>query len=254
MGLHWGVDSWNTADHMIRRRSVYDRVTEWAGREPEFWARYIGTRSGARGSPPLTLTEVSFLGARGCRILLIYNRAGGSAVSGDIDDGRHHARQAAAYAKGLGVTWGVRLYLNVEPQYRISQEFLQGWWQVIFDSPYAGMGGMYGNPTMRNITTSYSAAQTALPAQRPGSAGWLAATRYHWSSHPKIERGQRGTPPPAGPITIPFRPMPLPGAGASTPSVVWQYGFNVFWRTGAVHGLIDMNLANQQGFADMWVV
>ena len=252
---YWGVDSWNMADEPLgsRRRSLFEIVSRWAGESPKFWGRYIGKGDHTR-TPPLTRREVQFVFSESggdCKILVIYNGASPADVRGNAATGAGHAQLAVRWAEAIGVPSGVRIYLNIEPAWRPSAAFFQGWWTGMKTSRYAGMGGVYANPDFVTISAPYAEALEALsPADR------FCTTRYHWSTRPGV-----GTPRPSGLSAMAFRPRRLGNVRASLrrvmdqtpwndPTVLWQFARNC--RCGAGAPIVDLNLADQFGYRDLW--
>jgi hypothetical protein len=249
---YWGVNSWNRANQSIGRRTLWEIVyTYGRNSAPEFWGRYIGVGPHTR-TPVLTEAEAEFIFSESdhrCKILVIYNGAGGSQVAGNRQVGIERARDAASRAAGAGVPPGVRLYLDVEPQWRPSAEFFLGWWEGMASSAYASMGGVYANPDFSNIFRPYFAALRALSLHDR-----QFYTRYHWSTRPGLGCTQH-------PLQVKenFRPRRLgqrpdiavPGelADWNDPVVLWQYARSCL---GTGHGLVDLDIADSYGYADLW--
>ena len=252
--IEWGVNSWNRANLPIGGHTLYERVTEWAHRRPGFWGRYIG-RGSATTAPPLTPDEAGYLLHEGCRILVIYNAVGAAEIRGGYADGLAHANRALSAAKGISVPAGVRIYLDIEPEFQPSPDWLLGWWEGMKASPYAGTGGVYANPDMLNIVRPYGAALDALPL-----ADRTMQTRYHWSTRPSRD----GRPPPHELNDALFQPRRMgesrgedPGgiAGAfawNDPVVLWQSARECMTIGASTHGYVDLNYANEAGFHDLW--
>ncbi len=277
MTLYWGVDSsYHPADSPVRapRSSkpipLFDYVTQWAGRMPDFWGRYLNGNE-----IRLTPGEADFIfrqsGGR-CRILLVYTgiRDGHRERR---QDGVHAANQAIQRADALGVPSGVRIYADLEG-WRVGREWILGWWETMYQSRFAGSGGLYGRAAELPRRTRTGAREVPRPAAGSWAANaaaaedrfadWtapsasdlagqiLAGTRqksvtpYIWSNMPR----QMGDPP-AGQV-IPTAFGAIGPAGVLLEVAVWQYRLGCPLGTHAHHGLVDLDLATDRGYADMW--
>lgn len=250
--VYWGVNSWNRADTVIHGRSLFNIVKDYAhGTVPSFWGRYIGVGSHTH-TPPLTLAEAEFIfreSGHMCRILVIYNGSSGSQMRGGFADGVDRGRDATNRAKDAGVPPGVRIYLDIEPQWEPTADFLLGWWDAMKHSAYAGMGGVYANPDFHNIRRPYFAALSRLSLEDR-----VMYTRYHWSTRPNMSCRHH----PLDMLSS-FHPrrmgqradIAVPGSLAdwTDPVVLWQYARSCL---GTGHGLVDLDLADHFGYADLW--
>lgn len=291
MAHHWGVDSFNPADHMVRvpaahrraeeaaglRETLFDYVTRRAGREPAFWGRYLnnGLPSGLRPG------EADFIFARSegrCRVALVYNGVRGepAGAAAGRAGGEAASREAVTLAIAQGVPTYARIYLDLEG-WRVAPEFLEGWWDGMSASPYAGAGGIYGRGAeVRPLPRSH------MPdlSRRPHSSGWAARvpaaedraaarafpgliadlaagrsprpqSRYIWSNIPRRIDQHGDTP--AGTQIIPDSFGAVGPAGAIlSRTVLWQYRFGAFWAEGSSRGLVDLDLALDVAYAEMW--
>jgi hypothetical protein len=250
MGAHWGVDSVTPANRQVGGRYFFDIVADRCRTAPEFWGRYLNTYSYA-----LTVAEKNFLLCRKCRILLVYNGPSRSPLvgAGSHAAGRNSATAAIALAQGLGISDSrVRLYADLEG-WPTSAEWFRGWCEVMAASPYAGLGGIYGNASAHwswpaNATAG---AQNAVDARFNALVSDIVAGRtsktldlHFWSTRPCL--AQNHPLPPVNRIIPPtFRPSPPPPTGFRfTRTVLWQYRLNV---TGITGGLVDLDLCNDQG-------
>ncbi len=287
----WGVDSFSPASHMVGvpaahlrageraglRETLFDYVTRRAGRAPDFWGRYLN--NGLRSA--LQPGEAAFIFAQGegrCRIALVYNGIRGepAGAAAGRAGGEAAAREAVALAIAQGVPTYVRIYLDLEG-WRVEPEFLEGWWDGMSASSYAGAGGIYGRgaevvPRPRSHMPDLS--------RRPHSSGWAARvpaaedraaarafpglisdiaagrstrpqSRYIWSNIPRRFDQNRDTP--AGTQIIPDSFGAVGPVGAMlNRTVLWQYRFGAFWAEGTTRGMVDLDLALEAGYAEMW--
>ena len=67
-------------------------------------------------------------------------------TQGGYKQGQHDAAKAAAGAKHANVPGGVMIYGDIEPGWKCTADWFRGWWDGMYNSPYAGMGGVYENP------------------------------------------------------------------------------------------------------------
>ncbi|MFO8232916.1 MAG: hypothetical protein R6U20_09635, partial [Longimonas sp.] len=122
--------------------------------QTEFWGRYLNDNHAATR---LRTDEPGFLFSRNCRLLLIFNgiRSQPHGTDANRRGGESAAHRAIAQAGRYNIAnpSQVRIYLDLEG-WRLAPGFLEGWWQVMYASPYAGAGGLYGR-----------GAEQALPRQ-----------------------------------------------------------------------------------------
>lgn len=253
--ISWGVNSWNRADTTFGGTSLFDIVKAHArDTVPGFWGRYIG--EGPQTSAPiLTRDERDFIfetSGHMCRILLIYNGVGGTRIAGTARQGRTAAWDAADRAKDLGAPPSVRIFLNVEPTFRPSSAFFEGWLEAMHRLPFAGMGGVYMNPDFHYLVRPWFDALRALsPVGR-------RASREHWSTRPgrgcdwhPLDHLHEYAPRRMGQRPNVARPNATPVR--ADPVTVWQYARNCIRpRAGARHGLVDLNLATAEGMKGFW--
>ena len=269
----WGVDSYNPADIRVNRDGhpidrdtsasgdrLYDHLVRVTGREPEFWGRYLNERMDSGSS--LRQGEADYIFRRSggrCRILLVYNGIPRDEVSTPgprgTEAGRRAASSAIVAAARLGVPPRTRIYADLEG-WMASPEWLLGWWERMYESPYLGLGGLYGrggnvdriaardNPLLS--PGRYGGVwSTVLPDARDqirsreldelmrGTATGLDYSCHVWTARPRLPDAEPPTQWLAG----------GPAAGALV--TVWQY-------YGSAHGLFDYNVATLQGLMDMW--
>lgn len=208
-----------------------------------------------------------------CRILLVYNRITRIECQqrgrAGFRHGEQSAHEACRIARTLGAPTTTRIYADLE-NWSASADWIRGWWETMQGHEYSGMGGLYGNSGWHSTTPG------GLPQTVVRTWGRRAATmehemrdraieadlardehssqnrshnfsRYVWSNRP----WQRGDPPEGQLAPTQFRPV-SPGSGMTT--VVWQYRCACFGtQESGGHGLIDMNLATDLGFGEMWI-
>ena len=271
---YWGLNSVSAPNSHVGREYLYDYVVRELGRTPEFWGRYIGF------SPnQIQQSEIHFFRERRCRIAFIYNgirRRQGANIMGvaGYRSGRQHAEEAVRCARALNVPHNVRIYCDLEG-WQATPQWLRGWWDAMYMSPYAGMGGIYGRTAQiifaqvqdplqltpllsrrqqrRRYPEGYwsTASSTALREQETGldslmrhaaGLGGLAPrdiSRYVWTN---IPRGPRN------PNETVFR-------GVGTPLIlpaIWQYAMDYLRTGGPDTGRVDMDLATEAGCQGMW--
>lgn len=128
---YWGVDSAEAAQD-----ELYECVSENFG-TPDVFGRYIGDREDI--SVGLTEDEVSFLHEKEVDILLIYNHVTDATTE---DAGAKHAEKAIELAQELDVPNDVALFVDIEPDFDVDADFIQGWYETIEASDYEP--GIYG--------------------------------------------------------------------------------------------------------------
>ena len=319
MPLFWGVDSFKPANTVISRRSrlavrppqyaqlgqqlpenqttIYDEVESWftahRGEMPErwFWGRYLNPSGHARAATLLRADEIRFIFGRSngrCKIAPVYNGIDEGACEARDDlgyrNGYHAAQTACLLANRFGIPTNVRIYADIEGPWRVTSDWINGWWDAMYSAEYVGMGGIYGRGAelgRRPAEQTRRALQKDLPrframyprrglSSRIAEATGQYATRspallaksadnlrYVWTNMPRASWQLSQN--------IPNQFLGLgPYSGATT--VIWQYGLELRrWRfswtrqnptTGARETrssyLIDENLATEQGYHDMW--
>lgn len=265
-GIHWGVDTAAKADFELpdkngRRMKLFDIITQELGM-PEFWGRYIFSSS-SKGVAGLTKSEANFIFERSggrCRILLIDNIAGVRFSQGK-EVGKADALGALRQCGkgGLDVPGGVVIYADIEPEFQCNSGWFQGWWEVMQQAGRA-RGGLYVEPGQFGFSRPYRAALLATadiftkainPLIFPPDPSNTA--RLLWSQRPvpffkKVLgntdfNGGNFRPTSFAPNEPTFHPRM---------TVIWQYGGDCLVVPRNANSKIDMNLANEQGFASMW--
>jgi hypothetical protein len=245
----WGVNSWNKVNTMIGTQTLYDWVAKKVG-EPHFWGRYIGGIT-----PPLDLAEANLLHTNGCKILLIYNKLTEAMVSATGTAGFNAGKDAADDAikraqNPLKVPEEdtIWIYANIEGGWKVSSDWILGWWQKMYDSSYGGVGGLYCNPVWTahwksNFVKAYCAAVASTSIPNVTNLSYL---------YSQLDPNGRVAGCAADPSTLPFTPANPPCHPGG--SVIWQYAINCY--KGILpplnQGIIDMDLANQRGINSMW--
>ena len=110
---------------------MYQCVDENFG-EPKIFGRYLGEIDGV--SKALNQDEIKFLHDKDIKILVIYNHITEDATG--FDNGVNHAEQAIELSKELEVPEGVAIFGDIEPDFSIDSEFIEGWYDTVNDSPY----------------------------------------------------------------------------------------------------------------------
>lgn len=271
---YWGLDSVRAPNSRVGREYLYDYVVRELGRTPEFWGRYIGFSRNQ-----MQQSEIDFLRERRCRIAFVYNGVRyrqGANIRGDAGyrSGRQHAEEAVRCAKDLNVPHNVRIYCDLEG-WRATPEWLRGWWDAMYMSPYAGRGGIYGR------AAEITFAQVQDPLQLPSLlSGRELRRRYpegYWSSASStafrewetgldpLMRHAAGLEGP-GPRDIslyiwtnmprgPRNPNETVFRGVGAPLIspaIWQYAMDYLRTGGPGTGRVDMNLATEAGYRGMW--
>jgi hypothetical protein len=224
MGVHWGVDSWNKATGKVpgRNQIFWAWVCATYKRAPEFWGRYIL----GGGGPPLDDPEVQFLLSKGCRILpIVRPNPAKMAVTGlkGVANGMEAANNTLAAAKNLSIPSSVYIYLDIESGDKPSEDWISG----LFTNMSPRVPGFYCSPTNPNFHVPYCKALNRIANKD--------APRRLWSVTPY--QGCQASP-------TDFKadsPKCDPGAGG-----VVQYAI------GCHGNLIDLDLANDDGFNSMW--
>jgi len=286
--LYWGVDSSRSVHQPSgsSRQTLFQRMNRWLsginqGRRPQlphFWGRYLSsTGQSHTRATPLTRDEITHIlqeSNQQCRILLIYVDASpGDMQTGGRQSGEQHAQLASILASGVLPHHGVGtcIYLDIEPGWCPTADWLVGWWQGIERTPY--VSGVYCNLSHQN----HALLQAYCEALRRPEVAQLTKTRYIWAPQPKFItnrncRRPRATDLNQAGLVYPGLNAPhgLPYAygggqcrGAVQPQndqvVLWQYWgncdpvFNYFPPlANPSAGYFDMNLANIRGYGSLW--
>ena len=277
-GVHWGVDSAGEVHKPAKqnhKQTVFEYVSEQLGQAPEFWGRYIW------GKFRMSDEEVDYIFDQNdgnTRILPIYNGTSATLQYGrnTYEDGKRDGRTAIECAAKLGIPAdnNVMIWADIEGKWVPSAEWFEGWWDTMFDSKYAGLGGIYHNPKIphfykpfyqalkqsladyapgiinpfappaKNVTPAIKAKELQQPLPVRDPAGHM---RYLWSTEP---RPQHHTHRPFYPRDLstewdpskqqPMEPMNCPGR-----TVLWQYRFEDL-------GLVDQDLCDDRAYDLMW--
>jgi hypothetical protein len=304
----WGVDSsYVHADMMVNatngrplwryeRRPGGSEITLYEfvrrkmgmgeGQHPDFWGRYLNPQGHRREATRLRSAEKDFIfSASGnhCKILLVYNgiSADTCRVRGDrgYRNGFHQAQTAIWSARSLSVPSGVRLYANIEGPWRISPNWIQGWWDAMALSEYAGLGGIYGRGAElrwrdRNDPLVRVRRTTALSGSVPNASWDRTWGRSNRGLDAAMRHGgRRGSRRPPGTCYIwtnmprhqcrfprdSNRPELFQGVGPATTYtrvLIWQYSVSCFpfpiEGQDEEQGAFDLNLAMDEAGHDMW--
>lgn len=231
MATYWGVDSATATTTMLQTYTLFDTITQQAGKAPDFWGRYVG------GLYALTPGEAQFLHNRACKILIIYNGATPASVQDGYQQGVRDATNAITAAQGVGVPSGIWIYADIETSWSPTADWFRGWSDTMLTSVYGGAGGIYGNPHPVNAA-HFNDPYCAAYASDPNMQGQGQRAAYVYSSEP--EKADGCTTAPNAPAYAPLRPP------CNSKVTVWQYA------QGCFGGLVDEDLATEEGFAGMW--
>jgi hypothetical protein len=208
------VDSAGTVD-----ASLWSRVTSSLGQAPTVWFRYVG------GPFAATREEVAWLHDHGVAVGLAYNGTTAATVAEGYARGLEDAARATEAAQALGAPSTVALFADLEAGWSPSSAWIQGWADGQRAGPFAGAGGLYGNPADPAFAEAFAAAR---------AANGNAAALFLWSAHPILD-------PPDPRAVPPWRPATAAGPGVA----VWQYALD------ACGGLVDLDLVDD-GFTGLW--
>jgi hypothetical protein len=232
MPFHWGVDSFNSAFAKpggTGGKTLWDFVTTTYGRPPTFWGRYL---NGA--ATHLTIAEVNFLLHNDCRIVpVVIPNSDNMQAKGrqGYANGRRSGNTTLELADNLHMPAEVFLYIDIEDWMKPSTEWMDGWTDVMEESKYGGGGGFYCLPDNFNFASAYRGLLGKYP-------DWPQSQRSLWSASPHLN-GLCGSK--TDPAFTPNSPTVDPGVVA-----IWQYAI------GCHGNLVDLNLANDDGFNVMW--
>jgi hypothetical protein len=238
--VFWGVDSLTPANQATKSYpDLFSALkAQTGGVAPAFWGRYIGNTGN------LTSSEVTFLHARNCKILLIDRgttvKTGGKYTVQTYQDGVNHANAAITSASTLGVPAGCWIFADIEyPAMSPTQSFFQGWFDTFAGSIYKG--GAYGN------TSSGASSQFNTPlCNAYTSDANMKNTAYVYTNQPV--GGELACN--FNTSTVLFNPTIPP---CSPPTVVLQYSINcVADPSDSKNSQVDLDTANAVGVASMW--
>jgi hypothetical protein len=258
----WGVDSISSASQLLGSQTLFEYVREKCGGvAPKFFGRYTDL---------LTAQEAAYLHQMDCRILPIFR---GATVGGNFAQGMADAAAAIQHATALGIPANVVVYVDIEPAWTPTRDWILGWWIAFAFSQYSD--GIYFNSqdpspfkqpymdawAMRNTIASFPPA-AVLPqilALPPGTNP-LGDT-FLWAQFPQVPAFRDFSGCPTAPQSM--KMSYAPGLHPSNPAgvVVWQFKINClpFPLLGNIHdpvalntGTIDNNLATAKGFSLMW--
>ncbi|GEM_PF-1742635 len=228
---YWGVDSCAAANSMVGSQTLFDYVAQQAGSAPAFWGRYIGS------SCSLTAAEVSFLHGKNCKILVVYFDTTAQSVSGNYQSGVNDATGAINAAQALGVPRGVVIFADIESSWHPSTQWIQGWSDTMFDSIYAGAGGLYAN-TLSQFSTFDGAYCPAFS----NDFKIQASVGFIWASEPEPGCTSASNAPAFAPATPPCNDGAV---------VAWQYAENCFAQPGGL-GAVDEDLITPTLWYHLW--
>jgi hypothetical protein len=229
---HWGVDTFNKANAFVGTsgKTFWEWITDIYGGPPEFWGRYLNGDK----YPVLDSAEVAFLrdNDRNCRILPIVIPHPGRMVTPGKQGYANGVRSGITtieMADNLHMPADVFIYVDIEPNQPVSEGWMDGWTDMMEKSKYGGSGGFYCSPRNYAFCTPYCKLLKDFPT-------WRQSERSIWSVTPF-----RGN---CDEIPSTFEAHSPPGDEGV--AAVWQYATDC-------HGhRIDLDLANDAGFAAMW--
>ncbi|MBT2689456.1 DUF1906 domain-containing protein [Bacillus sp. ISL-47] len=211
----WGVDSAS-----LTTSGLLSCVRDNFG-SPKVWGRYLGEKEGV--SAGITAVEAELLHSNDIKILVIWNRF--SDATG-LENGQSEAKAAIKLAEELGIPEGVAIFADIEPGYPVDSAFIEGWYQVMEESPYRP--GIYGifDP-QRALTRAFE--------QAGNSSSALLENTYVWTAAPNV-----------GITTEKQAPSYKPQAPENALIAGWQYGID------AQACNIDTNLFNGGIMDALW--
>lgn len=275
-------------EYVVRRRGSAGPPRFWGRYINDFAPDATDARHRARAAVRLTSEEVSYLHDRDCRIAVVYNGIDpryDNLMS--YEAGRSKAQEACRIAGALNVPGSVRIYADLEG-WEVGERWIRGWFNAMEHSDYVGWGGIYGRVpgaaeraflarqhpdrdywrrSLEEATAPVSAETEELlrravepgpppSGHRPDTTHWEAVNQaiagpparinqslHVWSNIPRVG---------CNPNRTNFDPERAAGQGVST--VIHQYGMGC-WRTNEADqntGLIDMDVATDEGFQGMW--
>jgi hypothetical protein len=227
--IYGGVDA-----NVVVTEALYQCVIQNFGK-PAFWGRYL--KEIPNIAEALTKEEVSFLHAKGVKILPIHS-AFKKEDTVTYEQGVEIANEAISYARELGVPEGKIIFGDIESSYPVTEAWIRGFVHTFYPSGYRV--GIYHDPINGAFKSAYC--EAAIKDKKVREQTVL------WSNQPQL-----GTlPPDQLRCFLPVRP-PCECYGSSTPLVwAWQYGIDS--ETCAINGnrVIDTNLINDKLFQILW--
>lgn len=215
MANFWGVDSATPAT-----KESYSCVLNELGK-PAFWGRYLTTVSGA--AEGLTATEIKFLHGKGTKILPIYNKFEASV---GYEKGAVSGQNAVYYARRLDVPKGTPIFANVERFFEVDSEWVRGWFDALYKSPY--LPGFYFDGSKGNFMEAFCQAMEKETNMKTSTV--------LWSAQPEVGGTSAQTAPA-------FKPVEPPCGGNVW---AWQYGRDI------KECPVDTNLATPQLHSKLW--
>jgi len=191
----WGIDSAS-----LTTEELYACVNEHFGK-PAIWGRYLGTTENV--SQGLTKDEVQYLHDLDIKVLPIYNLF--TDATG-YENGVNEAESAIEIAKELGFPEGVAIFADIEPNYPVNEDFIQGWFDRLTNSDY--IPGIYG--VFDKERELYTQLEKALNSNKEMKNELLI-----WSAHPQNE-----------PTPKDKAPNYKPNGPKNSKIIGWQYGIN----------------------------
>ena len=240
---YWGVDCVAPAHKPLGDSpTLYDYVLANSnGRQPAFFGRYLTPSSLQR----ITADEQKFLRERNSKLLLNYNQLSKQGVAGKGPGARQSGKDKAYAAANLAsdpevgapaktgapTIW---IYANIDSGYDPSVEWIQGWWDGLWERGYAP--GLYfpAGKDSAKVATAMNGYNTI-----PNIRAWCSV--WSWAGSSKGTRN----------VSKNEFTTDLPPTYAECVQV-WQYGGQCFKYHGDETRSFDMNLATQAGYDKMW--
>lgn len=188
----WGVDS---AQNVTE--DLFQCVLSNFG-YPVFWGRYLVRVPNI--SEGLTEEEISFIHSKGVKLLPIYNAF--QEARGYMQ-GQAAAATAAFYAHMLGIPEGTPLFADVESDFQVDKDWIQGWTEGMAVSGYKS--GIYNDPSTGGFNRAFC---NAVKENEE-----IKTLNILWSATPVLE--------PSGPGNPPFYRPHAPACGGNV--CLWQY-------------------------------
>lgn len=211
----WGVDSAGATN-----TGLYDSIKQKAGQAPSFWGRYIG------GLYALSVSEANYLHSKSCHILVLYNGATPSSVSGGYASGQNDAHNAINAANAIGVSNGTAIYVDIEASWSPSQAWIQGWADTMNSSRFNF--GFYADTLLSAFNSPYC---NAINADHTVTVGFV------YASEPEPGCTSAGSAPGYNPARPPCN---------SSATHLWQYA------EGCYGGTADEDEADSTGGLFFW--
>lgn len=115
-------------------QAFYEEVVRWAGMEPQWWGRYLGT--GGHAATPLTKAEVAEAHRVGLKLALVFNDVDRTTLT-SANAGKSAAKLAVQQAKAIGAPPMTTLFVDIEEGWGLTAAWLLGWAQGLLSLGYS---------------------------------------------------------------------------------------------------------------------